>query len=214
VNPKYSRSLPDDARFCGQEPPLPGFLERIRSILFAPKTEWRVIAAEPTSISQLYGGYVVPMAAFAALMSFIRMSLVGVSPAFGGIIRLPISSGVACAVVTFIFGLAGLYLIGLIINLLARTFSGVPDQRQALKAAGYGFTPAWIGTALSFLPLGPLLQFLAGIYGIYLLYVGLPVLMRSRPDKAAGYTAAVAAATLLLGILFTITCAALGARAL
>src|SRR5262244_2921997 len=67
-----------DAPAYPAEQSLPGFIERIRNILLSPKSEWLAIEAEPTSISQLYAGYVVPMAAFAALMSFIRMSIIGV----------------------------------------------------------------------------------------------------------------------------------------
>jgi Yip1 domain/zinc-ribbon domain len=192
---------------------LPGLVERIKSILLTPKTEWPVIAAEATSISQLYSGYVAPMAGFAAVMSFIRMSVVGVSLPFGGTIRTPMLSGLMSAVVTFVLGLIGLFLVGLIINMLAPTFSGVRDQRQALKTAAYALTPAWLGTALSFLPMGPLLQLLAGVYGIYVLYLGLPVMMQGKQQNAAGYTATVVACTFLLGILFGVVGAALGGAA-
>jgi hypothetical protein len=119
-----------------------------------PKTEWRVIEAEPTSVAQLYTGYVMPMAAFAAAMSFIRISVIGVSLPFGGTIRTPLASGLVSSVVTFILGLIGLFLVGSIINMLAPTFAGGRNQRQALKTAAYALTPAWLGTALTFLPLG------------------------------------------------------------
>jgi endogenous inhibitor of DNA gyrase (YacG/DUF329 family) len=189
---------------------LPSLIERIKNIVLTPKTEWLVIEAEPTRVAQLYTGYVIPMAAFAAVMSFIRMSVIGVSLPFGGTIRTPMASGLVSSVVTFILGLIGLYLVGFIINMLAPTFSGGRNQRQALKTAAYALTPAWLGTALTFLPLGALLQLIAGIYGIYVLYLGLPVMMRSQQDKAGGYTAAVVACTFLVGILFGVAGAMLG----
>jgi endogenous inhibitor of DNA gyrase (YacG/DUF329 family) len=189
---------------------LPSLIERMKNIVLTPKTEWLVIEAEPTRVAQLYTGYVIPMAAFAAVMSFIRMSVIGVSLPFGGTIRTPMASGLVSSVVTFILGLIGLYLVGFIINMLAPTFSGGRNQRQALKTAAYALTPAWLGTALTFLPLGALLQLIAGIYGIYVLYLGLPVMMRSQQDKAGGYTAAVVACTFLVGILFGVAGAMLG----
>jgi hypothetical protein len=190
---------------------LRSLIERIKNIVLTPKTEWRVIEAEPTSVAQLYTGYVMPMAAFAAAMSFIRISVIGVSLPFGGTIRTPLASGLVSSVVTFILGLIGLFLVGSIINMLAPTFAGGRNQRQALKTAAYALTPAWLGTALTFLPLGTLLQLIAGFYGIYVLYLGLPVMMRSQQDKAAGYTAAVVACTILVGILFAAAGAMLGA---
>jgi hypothetical protein len=189
---------------------LPSLIERIKNIVSRPKTEWLVIEPEPTSVAQLYTGYVMPMAAFAAVMSLIRMSVIGVTLPFGGTIRTPLASGLVSSLVTFILGLIGLYLVGFIINMLAPTFSGGRNQRQAMKTAAYALTPAWLGTALTLLPLGTLLQLLAGIYGIYVLYLGLPVMMRSQQDKAGGYTAAVVACTILVGILFGVVGAMLG----
>jgi hypothetical protein len=191
---------------------LPGLFERVKNIILTPKTEWHVIEAESTSIRQLYVGYVMPMAAFAAVMSFIRMSVIGVSLPFGGTIRTPMASGLFEAAVTFILGLIGLYLVGLSINMLAPMFSAGHNQRQALKTAAYALTPAWLGTALTFLPLGTPLQLSAGIYGIYVLYLGLPVMMRAKRSDASGYTAAVVVCTILVGILFAV--AALGTGAL
>jgi hypothetical protein len=192
---------------------LPRLIERIKNIVLTPRSEWPVIEAEPTSVAQLYTGYVVPMAAFAAVMSFVRISVIGVSLPFGGTIRTPPASGLVSCVVTFILGLIGLYLVGFIINMLAPTFAGGRNQRQALKTAAYALTPAWLGTALTFLPLGTLLQLIAGIYGIYVLYLGLPVMMRSQQDKAGGYTAAVVACTILVGILFGVAGAMVGGAA-
>src|ERR1700759_1050346 len=56
---------------------MPGLIDRIKNILLSPKTEWPAIEGEPTSIAQLYKSYVIPLAAFSALMSFLRMSIIG-----------------------------------------------------------------------------------------------------------------------------------------
>jgi hypothetical protein len=181
--------------------PLPGLIERIKNILLTPKTEWPVIEPEPTSIAQLYSGYVIPLAALAAVMSFVRMSVIGVSVPFGDTYRTPFFSGLVMALVSFGFGLLGLFLVGLIINGLAPTFSGERNQRQALKTAAYAFTPAWLSSVLGVLPVfATLLELAAGIYGIYLLYLGLPQLMRCPREKAGGFTAAVVVCTILMGV--------------
>ena len=46
----------------------------------------------------------------------------------------------------------------------------------------------------------PALSFLAilGVYSLYLLYLGLPVLMKSPPEKALSYTAVVIIAAIVL----------------
>jgi Yip1 domain len=182
---------------------LPRLLERIKNIVLQPRLEWLVIAPEPTSIAQLYTGYVMPLAAFAAVMSFLHTSVIGVSVPFAGVIRTPIGSGLTAAVFSFGLALLGLFLVGLIISALAPTFAGTGNRRQALKVAAYSFTPAWLSALLSLSPLLPmLLQWIALFYGIYVLYLGLPVLMRSPKERALGYTATVVVCTLLLGIVF------------
>ena len=190
---------------------LPGLIERVKNIVLSPKLEWPVIAPEPTTITQLYMGYVMPLSALAALLSFVHMSLIGVNVPFAGAIRTPIASGLMYSIVAFGFGLVGLFLVGLIINALAKSFSGVRDQRQALKVAAYSLTPAWLSAVLALSPVLPtLLQLIAGLYGIYVLYLGLPIVMRSPREKAVGYTAAVVICTILLGILFGVLSATAG----
>lgn len=183
----------------------PGLLSRVKNIVLSPKTEWPVIAPEPTSASQLFVGYVMPLAVLAALVGFLRMSVLGVSSAFGSSFRMPISSGLTYTVMMFVSALFGVFVVGLIINALAGTFSGTKDQRQALKVAAYSLTPAMLSSVLALSPiLATLLQLLAGLYGIYVLYLGLPVLMQSPKEKAFGYTASVVICTILVGIVFAV----------
>jgi hypothetical protein len=182
--------------------PTAQFIERIKNIVMRPKLEWPVIAPEPTTIAQLYTGYVMPLSGLAAVLSFLHVSVIGVSVPFAGLVRSPLAVGLESAVLYFCFGLLGLFLVGLIINALAPMFAGTADQRQALKVATYAFTPAWLSSVLALSPILPtLLQLAALFYGIYVLYLGLPVLMRSPPERALGYTATVVVCTLLLGII-------------
>jgi hypothetical protein len=193
----------------------PGLLARVKNIILSPKTEWPAIAPEPTTVPQLYVGYVMPLALLAALTGFLRMSVLGVTSAFGNSFRMPISSGLTYTVMMFVSALFGVFVVGLIISALAPTFSGTRDQRQALKVAAYSLTPAMLSSVLALSPILPtLLQLLAGLYGIYVLSLGLPVLMQSPKEKAFGYTASVVICTILVGIVFAIlsTVAHIGRR--
>jgi hypothetical protein len=187
-------------------------ITRIKRILLSPRSEWQVIAAEPTTIAQLYTDYIVVLAVVAAALSFIRSSVIGIRVPFGDAIRLPVASGLMSALFAFVMGLVGLFVVAMIINFFAATFGGQKDQRQALKSAAYAFTPAYLSAVFYLLPsMGTLLQFIAGLYGIYLLYLGLPVLMRSKPEGAAGYTASVVICTIVLSIVIGAVAATFGA---
>jgi hypothetical protein len=54
------------------------------------------------------------------------------------------------------------------------------------------------------------LQFIAVLYAIYLLYLGLPLLMRSPKEKAGGYTAAVIICGILAGVVLGVVMAMVG----
>jgi hypothetical protein len=122
----------------------------VKNIVLSPTAEWNVIAPESTTIAQLYAGYIAILAALAAVMSFVRMSMIGVRlPLGGGLLRYPMSSALTTAVMSFVFGLIGVFVVGLIINGLAGTFSAQKDQRQALKVAGASEYPRSCRRAIS-----------------------------------------------------------------
>jgi len=188
-----------------------GLIERAKNMILSPRHEWEVIAPESSGIAQLYAGYVIPLSIFAAVFTFVHVSLIGVRVPFAGLVRSPISAGLTTAVLSVVFGLLGVFLFSLIVNGLAPTFGGVRDQTQAMKVAAYSLTPAWLSSVLALSPVLPsLLQFLAGCYGIYVLYLGLPPVMRAPRERAAGYTATVVICCILVGVLFGALSAAFG----
>ena len=187
-----------------------GLVARVKGILLSPRAEWSVIAAEPTGAGALITGYVLPLAAVAAIVSFIRMSVIGIRVPFGDAIRVPVTAGLMQAVLSCVMAVAGVGLVALIINLLAPSFGGTRDARRALQTSAYSMTAAFLGSLLSLLPLGTLMLLLAGLYGIYTLSLGLPVVMRSKPEKAVGYTAAVVICTILTGMILGVLITTLG----
>jgi len=172
-----------------------------KNILVAPRREWPVIAAEPSTGAALYTGYIAPLAVIAPVATFIGLSIIGISMPFIGTYRISPVSGLLQAALTFVFALAGIYVLSLIINALAPTFGGEKDPVAALKVAGYSSTPAFIAGILIIFPMLGILQLLAALYSLYLLYIGLPVLMKSPQQKALPYTGAVIACAIVLGIL-------------
>lgn len=164
-------------------------VERVKSILLSPRSEWPVIAAEPATVKGLYTGYVMILAAIPAVFGFIKGSLIG-HGMFGVTVTTSIAAGIVGMVMGYVLGLVMLYVVALVINALAPTFDGQKDQVQAVKAAGYAWTAAWVAGIAVIVPwLGWLVALAGGVYSIYLLFIGLPHTMKCPPEKAAGYTA-------------------------
>ena len=78
-----------------------------------------------------------------------------------------------------------------VIDKLAPTFESKPNQIQALKLVAYASTASWVAGVFNIIPVLSILGILGGLYSIYLFYLGLPVLMKSPPEKAMGYTVVV-----------------------
>ncbi|HET7568989.1 MAG TPA: Yip1 family protein [Gammaproteobacteria bacterium] len=171
---------------------------RVRNILFRPRSEWEAIADETASPRTLYLRYILPLAAIGPVANFIGLSMFGVSVPFLGRYRVPISSGIAEAIVSYVLTLVGVYVLALIISELAAGFGGEKSLPQALKLAAYTSTPVWLAGVLHLVPLLDVLILFAGIYGLYLLYLGLPRLMHAPRERAFGYTAAVVIADIVI----------------
>ena len=172
-------------------------VERVKRILLQPRQEWEVISGETETISSLYKNYIIPLAAIGPIASIIGMSIVGIGMPFGPAFRVPIVTAVLSAVVHYVLGLAGIYALALITDFLAPTFFGEKNIVRSLKLAAYSFTAAWVAAVFVIIPT---LSFLAvsGLYSLYLLYEGIPVLMKSPREKALVYTVAVAVAAVVV----------------
>lgn len=166
-------------------------VDRAKNIVLTPKTEWPVIAAESTSVKDLYLGYVVPLAAIGPVARFIGLLLFSFSFLFAAGFGMPIVWALSQAIAHYVLALVGVFIVGLIIDALAPTFGGTKNHLQALKVAVYASTPTWVAGVFFLLPALGILAVLASLYGIYVLYLGLPVLMKTPQDKAVPYTAVV-----------------------
>ena len=185
-------------------------VERVKKILLQPATEWPVIAGEPIDTRALFLGYAAPLAAIAPVAGWIGLSVIGVSVPLFGTVRTPFMSGLAFAIVSYALALVGVFVVGLINAALAPTFGGEKNQGQAMKCAIYSYTPAWVAGILYLFPVLELLGLLVSLYGIYLCYLGLPVLMKAPREKAAGYTFVVILCAIVLSVLLSIATGLLG----
>jgi hypothetical protein len=191
--------------------PAPSLFERMKNILFSPRSEWERIATESSSIGELYVRYAFPLLIGVALLSFVHLSVIGTSTFFGGTIRMPMTLALTSALFTVIGGAVGLFVVSLIINMLAPTFGAQRELRQAFKVAVYTTTPSALASVFSLLPgLGTLLGLVAVLYGIYVLYLGLIPVMQTPKERAVGYTATIIVVTIVLGILLGVALVTLG----
>lgn len=174
-------------------------VQRAKNIILQPKQEWPVIAGETHTVQGLYTQYVMILAAIAPVASFIGYSLVGFG-GFGTTVRIPIGAGVAYMVVSYLLSLGAVYVLALVIDALAPNFGSEKNFMQAFKVAAFAPTASWLAGIFSIVPALAILGLL-GLWSLYLLFLGLPLLMKTPADKAVPYTVVVIIVVIVIAVL-------------
>ncbi len=184
-------------------------IARVKAILLQPKPTWDVIEGEPATIEGLYKSYVIPLAAIPAVCGLIGSLVFGFG-LFGVTFRPNPVYAVVQAIVQYALSLAFVFIMAVIIDELAPNFGGAKSRIQAFKVAAYSFTASWVAGVLLLIPnLGPLAA-LAGIYGLFILYLGLPRLMKVAEDKAVAYFALIIVVAVVAGLVISLVTSSIG----
>lgn len=164
-----------------------GLIARVKAILTSPKTEWPVIDAEPATVGGIYRNYIIWLAAIGPICQVIGALAFPTRTILGITLAVNPTFIIGSAILGYVLALVGVYVVALIVDALAPTFNGVKNPVAALKVVAYSYTAAWVAAVVQIIPALAILVFLAMLYGFYLMYLGLPVLMKSPADKSAAY---------------------------
>lgn len=178
----------------------PALTARVKGILLQPASEWRVIDAEFATTKSLFTRYAMILAAIGPVATLIG------SVAFSG---ASIVSALVLAIVSYGLSLAGVFILGLIINALASSFGSAPNQVQAMKLAVYAMTASWIAGVFNLIPALGALTIIGGIYSLVLLFLGLPILMKTPEDKKIVYYIVILIAGVVLAAVMSAVLAAI-----
>ena len=170
-------------------------VNRVKNILLDPKNEWAVIDGEPDMPIDVLKNYVAIVAAIPVVCTFIGTSIIGVAGYRNGIVF-----GFLAAVIHYVLTLLGVFLVAFIIDALAEMFGGRKNFNSAFKVAAYAPTAAWVAGVFALIPILSVLTIL-GLYSLYLFYLGLPMLMRTPPERALAYVLAVIVCAVIVWVL-------------
>lgn len=189
-----------------------GLVGRVKGILLTPTTEWDRIEREPATIGGLFAGYVCILAAIPAVAGLIGGQVFG-----HGIPGFSYKPGIGFAIATAVIGYLGsllmTFILGTVIDALAPSFGAEKNRVQAFKVAAYSGTAGWVAGVLQIVPALGIVTLLAGLYGCYLLYLGLPRVMKAPADKATGYAVVTILVAIVASIVIGMATAAIGGLA-
>jgi hypothetical protein len=183
-------------------------VQRAKAITLNPAATWPLIEAEPHDAQSLFVPYMLVLAAIPAIGTFIGLSLVGMG-AMGVTMRLPIVNGLGLMLFSYAMSLVMTFAMGWVISALAPTFGGKSDLVVGLKLMVFGATPVMLAGVFNILPALGLLSLLVAIYCLYILYLGMPVLMKNPKEKTIPYMLVVALCAIVAGILMGVVTSAL-----
>ena len=148
-------------------------------------------------------GDVMKYAAVLAAIPFVA-TLIGDLWYFDAVFHVSNFAGFAIveAVLLYLFDVAAVYILGVVIRTLASSFGSSPDPVKALKLAAYTYTPAFLIAVVFVFPILDILGILGLLYGLYVLYIGLPIMLGTPKEKAIPYVFVTLIAVIIIYFVF------------
>jgi hypothetical protein len=161
-------------------------INRVKGIILNPKNEWNTIQQEQASSTDLLKNYLLPLVIIPVVASFIGNGIIGRNLLYAGHVG-SLSIGIRYAVLMLVNMIAGVYLTAFVIDALAPSFSATRNYNNAFRLVVYSYTPMLVAGVFYILPALSFIVFLASIYGLFILYIGLKPMMQVPEEKITVY---------------------------
>jgi len=176
-------------------------IARTKNILLNPINERGVIEKEKTSHIKLLTGYLLLLAAIPAIAMLLGYWLVGTS--FMGIRFHSFDLGLRYGITQYVSLVAGAYITAFVIDFLAQKFKATKNFDKAFALVVYAYVPTCIAWILYLIPSLWIIAGLAGLYWLYLMYVGLPTMMKVPKKEQTTYFIVSLVVTVLVTIILS-----------
>ena len=163
-------------------------LTHVWGLFSHPDREWEAIGAESCTIGNCYLRHVLILAALPAVSALVGSTQVGWQIGVGSAIKLSLPSALIIGAVFYVAMLAAVVTMGEFIHWMASTYDAEAPIERCVVLSAYTATPLFLAGVLTLYPLlwlNMLIGLLALAYTIYLLYLGVPIVM--RVPKEQGY---------------------------
>ncbi len=177
-------------------------LNHLWGIYAHPKEEWQVIEQRHESMSFSLS-HILIVALVPAIMAYFSAVHLGWSIGVGDRVFLTSSNGIVLALAIYLGLVVGVFALAYMIRWMSKTFDSEPTYTQALEIASYTATPMFM---VAFAAFYPELWFIIAVglvglsYSVYLLYTGVPIVMKIPEEKGFVYASSV----VTVGLIFLV----------
>jgi hypothetical protein len=156
-------------------------IARVKGILFSPTNEWKIIAKEDKSPALVFKGYLLPLSVISVITCYIGYGIVGSNQGMFGLVATA-ELGYRYAAFSFFNLITGPFITAFIIAIIASFFNTKRSYNRTFRLVAYSYTPALVASLFYIVPVLSPIVILAGLYGLYLFYLGLKP-MTNVPDE-------------------------------
>lgn len=163
-------------------------------LLTHPDEEWESIRKDSESLSGLYFRHILILALIPAAAGLYGTTQVGWQIGDGQVIKLTFASALQLCALFYAAMLAGIYIIGRFIDFFAATYGVREDNPKGVTLAAYTATPVFLLGIIAAYPnvwVNMVVGLLAVAYSVYLLYEGLPILMKIPAERGFMFASSV-----------------------
>lgn len=163
-------------------------------ILTHPDREWESIRADHETTSRLYLGHVLLLALIPAGAAYYGTTVVGWQVGDGDAVRLSQSSAAQLCLLFYAAMICGIYLIGKFIDFFSMTYGVDESEHRGIVLAAYTATPLFLMGIIAVYPV-LWVNMIAGViavcWSVYLLYEGIPILMKIPEERGFMFASSV-----------------------
>lgn len=159
-------------------------IDRVKLVIVNPKAAWVKISNEEIQLQNFLTSYVLPLVLIPTIASFIGYGLIGMGSYFQ---VASFSWGIHQAILAFLGAFLGVLISAFCIHKLAASFHTHVSLPNAVKLVGYAYTPSCLAGVFYMVPSLSILGLVAGIYSLYILYLGFVPVTNVAEDKKTNY---------------------------
>ena len=169
-------------------------------ILFSPRNAWEAIRDKEDSIVMTYLKFVIPIALLPVFAWYYGSVVVGWQLG-DRVIRLTSESALQIMVLFYLAMLVGTGFLGFMVHWMSETYeANTSTYSKGVQIAAYTLAPLFVCGGIGFYPvlwLDILLGCAAAGYAVYLLYIGVPIVMRIPAERGFLFASAMVAVGLV-----------------
>jgi len=176
-------------------------IERIKAIVLRTRQTWEEIESEETPASRLMVHYVLVLAAVPALALFIGQWIIGIHIPFAGVYHFSFGASVLLSVINYIVIVAMIWAVARILMFVAPKFGSLGDEDACFKMAVYSFFPYLAAGVIFIIPSFSVIVYLTALYGLYIMYLGLPIILKTPEEKTIPFMVVIVVAAIMVFVI-------------